>query len=731
MKSETENTASLQRIEPERQNFKLLLASNPNYFGNLEASAFKPVKAISINTSYEQLHCVGYHQDHDFLEATVHLKRATGYKGSLCQAGSTEYVRFYIDYGSGWLDLGISSFNAHDIPDSLDCAKGATKPLVYVVTLPMDPKRKTCKTPVLPQVRAILSWETPPPAASPNWVPVWGNVVDRFIQIKPRKPLIVDIYDDISVIIGKPVKIPPYLEEIKLIPIPIPDPAPDLLPLETLAKLYGASPVKGAHATEVQLSAVPAHRFALPHLQTALVGALDQFTTANQIASWKKLGLDWQESIKLLDQTKADVSFEELRCLGLDYNREWLVATVEIKKPSGYSGKLCDPGSEEHVAFWVDWNDTCDWTYAGTVSFKVHDFVPMPNGGLHYAAILPVDLSMIRRPCEKPKIARVRAVLSWSTLPSTTNPDDLNHWGNRVDSHVQIKPGTPYGEPTAVIRALGGIPVEHIDTAGDGMTMMLGAISAKFWYDDAPADAWGLNRDCPFGGSVLVHGQWFNGNKYRIRAREVANPGNVVTLLTPFNITRWTPGYDTQVPDSTNPADPGYGFFNYRDPALYMENFTLGVWPTSLNGLWEIQLEIANSAYVIFDHTPWYRLLLDNTKPDVDLHIDNGGDCKGFIATDTIQGHFVARDPHFGGFSLATLPNTSAIPSNQPTTAWASTDQTPLAPGAAWSLDLNSPVAMHPCGYVVQLVAYDRTIVGSQSGGHNWDHIETGFYIKP
>ncbi len=731
MKIESDISTAPVKIEREREHFKLLLASNPNYFGNLVVSSFKPVKVIASNTSYEQLHCIGYQQDRDLLEATIHIKRSMGYKGSLCQPGSTEYVRFYIDYGSGWQDLGLSAFNAHDIPNSEDCAKHSTKPLVYVVSLQVDPKRNICKTPVLPKVRAILSWETPPPAGSPNWPPVWGNVLDRHIQVKPRKPLVIDIYDDISATLGKPVKIPPFFEEIKHIPIPLPDPAPDFLPIEALVKLYGGALEKGVSAIEGQHSVEP-HRYGLPHLQSALVsGGIDQAGIANNIAAWEKLGLNWQETLKALEDTQANVGYEELRCLGLDYNREWLVATVEIKRPFGYGGKLCDPGSEEHVAFWVDWDDTCQWKYAGTVSFKVHDFVPLPGGGLHYAAILPVDLSAVRKPCDKPKIARIRAVLSWGTLPSTTNPDELKNWGNRLDAHVQIKPGTPIDHPTAVIRSLGGIPIENIDTAGDGMTTWFGAVPAKFWYNDAPADAWGLNRDCPFGGSVLVHGQWFHGFKYRIRAREVLNPGNIVTLTTSFNIARWTPGFDVQSPDSVNAADPGYGFFNYANPALYMENSTLGVWPTSGDKLWEVQLQIANAAYAILGSTPWYRMQLDNTVPEVDIHIDNGGDCKGFDKADTILGHFVARDAHFGGFSLATLPNTVAIPSNQPTTLWSTTSQTPVAPGAAWELNLHSPTAMKPCGYVVQLVAYDRTIVGSQSNSHNGKHIETGFYILP
>jgi hypothetical protein len=197
-----------------------------------------------------------------------------------------------------------------------------------------------------------------------------------------------------------------------------------------------------------------------------------------------------------------------------------------------------------------------------------------------------------------------------------------------------------------------------------------------------------------------------------------------------FNITRWTTGFDTQSPDSTNPADPGYGFFTYRNPALYLESNMLGAWPTSGDAMWEVQLEIADLAYTVLGSTPWYKLQIDNTAPVVDLHIDNGGDCKGFDKGDVIEGTFVARDPYFGGFGLSTLPNTIAIPSNQPTTAWSSTTQTPLA-GAAWELNLGAPVSMKPCGYVVHLVAYDRTIVGSQSGGHNHKSTDTGFYILP
>ena len=723
--------ASEREIEIERSQFRALIAANPNYFGNLEESEFPVVQKISGNTSYEELHCLGFDHEHDLLEATLHIKRPFGYRGDLCHDGSTEYVRFYLDYGSGWVDAGIASVNVHDIPNSADCAGDPTKPLVYVVTQRLDPRRKCCRTPVLPRARAILSWETPPPAGAPNWPPVWGNVLDRHIQIKQRDWTIGCLFDSFVDDLQVKPKIPDFFKELQEIPIPIPDPGPELLP--ELVKRYAQRtdvekpPRPGKAAVD---TAVEPHRFGLPLLKAALdTGGLDGPGVAAMARQFAALGLDWAGTLKALEQTKANTSYEELNCLGLDYNREWLVATLQIKRPTGYSGTLCHHGSHEHVAFWADWEDKCEWTYLGTVSVNVHDFIPLPNGGLHYAAILPVDLSKYRLPCSRPRISRVRAVLSWSTLPSTTDPDDLQTYGNRLDAHVQVRPGPVITSPIPHIRSLGGIPIEHIDTTGDGMTRMLGAIPAKFWFNDAAADPWGLNRDCPFGGNVLVHGMWFPGYKYRILVKKETEASSAAKpLLDSFNVTKWTPGFDVQSPNSLNPLDPGYGFFDYLNPVLYLENNMLGTWSTSTNEKWKVRLQLANAAHVVLGSTPWLKLQLNNEQPDTDIHIDNGGDCKGFNVGDVIQGTFVARHAYFGAFSLDVLPDNVTIPSNEPATAWPSTSQTPVA-GAAWTLNTGAPITMNPCGYVARVVAVSRTIVGSQSSGHFQSSQDTGFYL--
>ena len=516
-----------QRVEKERSGFLSLIAGNPNYFGNLTDSPFKRSKKIVGNTKYEELTCVGFNLNLNTLEATIQIKLPVGYGGSLCQPGSTEYVRFYLDYGAGWEDAGVVSFNAHDIPNSTDCAKKPIKPLSYVLTREAEPKRKFCGTPVLPKVRAILSWNLEPPPGLPNWPPVWGNVLERHIQIKPRPWNLVDVVDVLGTGIAKKLELPAEIEEVKLNPIPLPDPPP--LALSELVKLYGEGS-KGSAKTSVE-----PHRFGLDQLHIPLTaGALSQQALSAKITEWQSLGLDWASAFSALEQTSGNTTYEQLNCLGLDYNREWLVATFSIKKPLGYGGNLCKKGSLEHVAFWADWDDTCEWEYLDTVSINVHDIASIPATGLHYAAIIKANLSSHRQPCKKPKIGRVRAVLSWNTLPSTVDPDALPFYGNRVDTHVQIRPGTVTTGLEPEIHVIGGISVADINIFGNGMTKP----NVVFALFGGFADPHNPVRSCPFGGRIHVQAfapPLFHllGLKYRIMARTAAGPGspNPVTTI--------------------------------------------------------------------------------------------------------------------------------------------------------------------------------------------------------
>lgn len=683
-------------VEAERVNLRTLLASNPNYFGTIAKSKLKVVKKIAGNTKYEELTCVAWNAAYDRLEATIAVKLTAGYSGGLCTNGSEEYVRFYVDWGSGWQDEGIAATPVHDIPAGKDCANQSRHPLVFNLSVPFDPRKRGCRTPQLPRVRAILSWEIQPPANQPGWTPVWGNVKECAIQIDKSRTLI-GVLDSLTAVAAGKID-PDILEQIEEIkkwpePLPVP-PLPDPPPLavQTLAKKYGFAG-KATKAKAKGESAIEPHRFGFEHammLKAQPVSSDAEFQTLAK--PWLELGIDIAGVLQQIEDTTGDVSYEQLECVGLDNNTDSLVATYRIKRPGGYSGDLCSAGSTEYIAFWADFDDDCDWTYLGTVRTKAYDFgSDLPGGGLCYAAVLPVDLSKVRKPCSSPVIGRVRAVLSWNAAPSTTDPDAVPYWGNRLDAHVLVRPGTPHpGTVTPNLTVVGGIYVDDIDNVS-GLTLP----TAKFV--DTGFDADYLHRACPFGGRIVVRGLQFPGYRYRVQVRQL--PAGVwTTLVKPI----WVqPVFGSGFWHS--PAADGY--FNYLG---YMNNFAgiLAYFDSSDDTKYEIRLNI--------DGVPGSAsqvVQLDNTPPDASIEITSGtGSCGMFTPGVTISGRFVARDTYFRNYSLTVKGHPSA---NSPTPSSGNV-QTPVA-GSGWTLDTTG---MAECGYIIEVVARDRAILNSQSSHH-------------
>lgn len=694
------------RIEKERAQFKRLLAGNPNYFGNLPQSPFKAVKQMASNTTYEEITCVGYNLDKAQLEATVHIKRATGYGGDLCGNGTVEYVRFFLDYGAGWEDQGATGFNVHDIPNSNDCHKDPTKPLSYVASLRIDPKRKVCRIPVLPKVRAILSWQATPTAGNPSYPPVWGNVVDDHVQIKPWDKTFAAAFDRVAVALGQKLDLPDIYEELAVTPIPIPEP-PELTIAE-LATLYAAAPHAKAPA-----HAVEAHRFGLADIHAAMgpAGASQEVLLA-KASEWKLAGLDLVAAIAALDDVSANTSYEELKCLGMDSNTETLAATLRVKLSSGYSGRPCDKGSYEYVAFWADWDNTCDYTYLGTVKINVHDYSPLPAGGLSYTALLKVNLDQHRRSCTEPKIGRIRAVLSWSSPPSTTDPDALNYWGNRIDTHVLINPTGSGTSSHAALRSIGGIAVPHIDPV-TGLT----DATAVFHFNWLPPDPAG--RPCPFASWVVITGPTVPGMRYGITVENLTVPAPPLPVANSFKVLDSSGTVETTQTASFTPLHT----YAYLNPFLNPE-LILARWPTAGDDLWLITLQLYTSTEIPVGPPISHRIQLKNSGvKDCRIHIDpsSGGDCNTFHVGDVIDGHFVALDPYLSGYSLHTEPFAAPAGQLTPTSGSVSTPFAPLDPapppgGLAWHLDTTN---MKPCGYIVRLQASDRAIIDSTHVGHN------------
>lgn len=109
---------------------------------------------------------------------------------------------FWIDFGdgSGFIYMGTATVQVHDLqtipPEDVQYAVFLKKDFTqYLVPCEAGPK--------VVRLRAILSWETPPPPANPNYVPVWGNREECLIQLRhgkaeARTP-VIETVGDISV----------------------------------------------------------------------------------------------------------------------------------------------------------------------------------------------------------------------------------------------------------------------------------------------------------------------------------------------------------------------------------------------------------------------------------------------------------------------------------------------------------------------------------------------------
>jgi len=685
---------SINKLPPEqaRSNFHLLLLANPNYFGNLAGSEFEPVLPISGDTSFEEIGCVGFSDALSRLEAVVSIKQNSGYSGGLCSPGSQEFVRFYLSFDGGttWLDQGVTAFNAHDI--------AGPKPLEYVVAQPISVGEDFCFFENLPQVRAILSWNFAPPANTPGFTPVWGNVVDVTIQIPAFEFIILA-----GLLDKAKVELPPKFKHAVNLQQQVSAAPKKVLSTAEIATLYKGKPVTPA-------------RFLYPEIQTisqnlaAVTTPILATQAAKKTASFKPIDIKISEVIGAILATSGDTTYEELDCVGLDPNRDTLAGVIKVKLPYGFNGGLCTAGSTEYVAFWVDFGS--GFEYQGTVVQNVHDIAGVPPGGLEYAVVLPIDVASHQKPCEDgPQVVTVRAILSWQTPPPTNDPNYVPVWGNQSDALVQIPAGNPVGVGTPNIAIIGGIGVDQIDTVFTGMTLPF----AVFALTGTNADPWISSRQCPFGGQIVIQGVPSVGFRYRVWVQKVGSP-LPIALTDPIITTDMFGTPTTRTPD-------GSGFFAYLDNTQNIDD-VLAYWYSSGDDQWYVWLEIADSTDKVLGSTSMYLIQLDNTAPAADIHIDSSGDCKQFAQGVTITGHFVAQDLHFGAFSLATLP--SSLSPNEPTTLTPATSPTAPPPGDVWQLDTTG---MGTCGYVIDLEVSDNSIVGSGPGGHNRNAKQVGFCL--
>ena len=642
MNTKNENANAANEAEFERINFKKLLSTSPNYFGSLGKKEKGVVKAIAYNVGYEEITAIGYNPATEIMEATIHVKRPYGFGGNLCSGGSNNYVRFYLDYGSGWQDQGFAGINNHDIPTNKDCTKKDEKPLSYVVSLKLDPKKEFCEKPVLPKARAILAWNVIPPANTPDYPPVWGNVYECNIQIGPRtKFKFTDADFKIDKVFELAVKNP--MLSLAQAATVFPEGKNLLSEAASNFQLKEHSITELINIYKDPKLAVSPGRFGLKAVKEIQHNA-DIAMATQQIAYLKHIGFDWDIAVAEILKTSANTSYEELTDVGLDYNKEQFVASVRVKKSSGYSGNLCGAGSYEYVAFWADWDNKCEWEYLGTASVNVHDLGKIPDGGLCYSATLPYNFQHKRKKCSNPNVVKLRAVLSWNTPPSVTDPNNLKTWGNLLDRYIQVKPGAeiPTGTVQPFIYVLGGIPEDKISNAS-GLT----TAGASFALNAVPVEP-----GAPFAGVVVIQGPSFPGYKYRIKVTNLAT-----SAFSYLSDPLWLVGYGPSLVPPFNSIvkyktiNAVGGYYDFQNRGIdFDENVdnVLARWTPGTDDKWQIDLEIQGVPGVFTK-----VIQMDNTKPTAVLNIDNNGDCTFYKLGDTITGKFTATDDYISSYNLS------------------------------------------------------------------------------
>lgn len=710
-------------VEPERAKFDQLILENPNYFGNLSKSIYKIVKFINFNTAYEQLSDLGYYPEKSLAEAFVQIKRPYGYMSALCGNGSFEYVRFYADwngdgdYFDAGEDLGLGNVNVHDIPNIIPPYPSTMKPLTYTVTKRVYPPRYSCPDPYLVRMRAVLAWQQIPPAGNPNFIPVWGNRVDRWVQIQPAKKLFYfqKLYPKIPYEILK--------ENIDILDDPE---EKEELPLYELEKMYAEYKVSSFRYSYKEFAE-----------------KLNSIEKEDE-AVLKKIAYEYKFDYSLLYQY-SNTSYEQLRSVGLEYDTDKLTASFTIKQPYGYNGKLCyTKGSYEYIGFWLYiYNNNLgifQWVYMGTAKVNVHDISPLPGGGLEYAVAMPADLDSLKDICTNPKVYRIRAILSWNNPHPANQPNTLPYWGNRVDSFIQLKPGQPVPPDldTPFISMAGKMPVSSITgNAYSTVTSPLGD-----GYADGVHYLNGtVVNDAPFGGQVQISGYIPNPpddptelQKFRYKAqyRKVGN-ASWTDMTNKFlltidtyndNTNNWTQDLYWQEVDSD-------GYYKYQvdedDPIKrYVGDNKLAVWRSRVpdgDGLYEIRIAVKHPIFNTHTYSNVVRLKIDNTKPTALIHLNNL-DCSKFYKGSIIDAYITAADLHIKSYRVKTKPYSMPI---YYLAVEISGDYLLTSNFINRNIKLYT-TTVPSCGYIAQIEVWDRTIVNNTTHG-NKSYDDVGFCL--
>lgn len=179
-----------------------------------------PALSPGLNTSFEELCCVGFNPERGELEAVITLKLESGYGGGLCSEGTHEYVGFWLieqsltqnppqplspnwgtdpatNYPGHYRKfIGTAKVNVFDIERDIDDTEDPEKGyLRYTVKLPITPEMSefilgcadTQAGSRLPRLHAVLAWQQDVTDANYNGQGIyWGDVLESDIQFTKK-----------------------------------------------------------------------------------------------------------------------------------------------------------------------------------------------------------------------------------------------------------------------------------------------------------------------------------------------------------------------------------------------------------------------------------------------------------------------------------------------------------------------------------------------------------------
>ena len=743
------------KVPNERTNFKKLLLSNPNFFGTFP-NLGKIVKAISGDTTFEQLTCVGLYPGEIFgggrLEGVINIKQHSGYGTNPCGAGTTEFVRFFVQDGAGWHDLGLGSVQVYDIPGAL--------PLSYAVSVDFNEPRKFCSTENILNVRAILSWNLEPTAGDPNFIPVWGNVLNARVQV--QKQLLIPLKELVAT---KAVALEPAVLAGLDLKQSIPAEEPKELTFAELKTLYANTKV-------------PTHRFGFSEVLKLQGGsirkAINQTTNVIKAAETTKApvestagllaGINIADILKQIELLAGDTSFEQLTCAGYNPQTRTLEGVIQVKQSSGFSGSLCTAGSTEYVSFFAFVGGA--WQSLGTAQVKVYDLAAVtPGNPISYAVFRVSNVTEML--CNDLTGVPLRAILSWQTPP--TGPDFIPTWGNIVNTHIQPQ----------IVNVDPGTELMRLMRIGRVSIIGIGNVTGLANPTGVAGDCSG--HDSPFGGSPTVTGDFiprvdvFNhvngsvvpgGRPIIYQAWIIPPAGPAFQLTNSFGIQLYPPlgpvggvfhnQTATAAPAPVVGHGPGDVYYTYMESDLQaVEPRTLAVFNAGALPEGNYTIQIRGFKFVAGNYvaiTPQSKMIhVYNGFPHTELTAGGGSisvqrpqlaitldppfkDCGDVVVGDTITGHYSVTDLFFGSATIRMLPITIAgIP--QPinpvilNTGGSSIGYDGTNTNGVSGTFTLSTAGLSPCGYTILLQSSDRALVSDSCSGH-YNELGVGFCLR-